>query len=233
MPVPTVPVGVPVITIDGPTASGKGTIAAGVAARLGFNYLDSGALYRLVALQAQRSGADLDDEAAIAALARSLAPLFDAGRIWLDGAEVTDAIRQESIGAAASQLAVLPAVRTALVATQRRFRAPPGLVADGRDMGTVIFPDADLKVFLTADVESRAERRYKQLIAKGFSANITDLLRVLRERDARDSNRAVAPLRPAEGAVVIDSTRLSIEQTVEQVVAAWQSRIAASARPGV
>jgi len=222
------PVAYPVIAIDGPTASGKGTIAARVARRLGFNYLDSGSLYRLVALRAQQSGADLDDEHAAAAIARSLHPLFMDGRIWLDGQEVTEAIRQESIGAAASRLAVFPAVRSALVTTQHQFRAAPGLVADGRDMGTVIFPDAELKIFLTADVESRAERRHKQLIEKGFSASISDLLRVLRERDERDANRAVSPLRAAEGAIVIDSTKLSIEATVERVVAAWTSRAAAA-----
>lgn len=213
----------PVIAIDGPTASGKGTIAARVAARLGFNYLDSGSLYRLVALRAQTRGVDPDDEAAVVQLARGLKPLFMDGRIWLDGAEVTDTIRQEAIGAAASRLAVHPSVRAALVTAQRQFRTEPGLVADGRDMGTVIFPDATLKVFLTADVASRAERRYKQLIEKGFSANIDDLLRVLRERDHRDANREVAPLKPAEGATVIDSTSLSVEQTVDRVVAQWQA----------
>lgn len=212
---------IPVVAIDGPTASGKGTIAAGVAKRLGFNYLDSGSLYRLVSFKAQAAGLDLDDEPALAQIARSLKPLFMDGRIWLDGLEVTDLIRQESVGAAASRLAILGSVRSALVATQRQFRAPPGLVADGRDMGTVIFPDAKLKIFLTADVQSRAERRHKQLIEKGFSANISSLLQVLRERDERDVNRAVAPLRAAEDAVVIDSTHLSIDQTVEQVLGAW------------
>lgn len=213
----------PVIAIDGPTASGKGTIAAGVARRLGFHYLDSGSLYRLVALDAERTGADLDDAAALAAIAAGLRPEFRDGRIWLHGRDVTDLIRQEQVGVGASRLAVLPAVRQALVRLQHQFRTPPGLVADGRDMGTAIFPDAQLKIFLTADVQSRAARRHKQLIEKGFSSNITALLEVLRERDNRDANRAVSPLRAAEDAVVIDSTHLSIEQTVEQVLGAWQT----------
>jgi CMP/dCMP kinase len=217
----TEPTGAPVIAIDGPTASGKGTIAAGVARRLGFNYLDSGSLYRLVSFKARSAGVDLADEPALAGIARGLEPQFLEGRIWLDGLDVTDLIRQESIGVAASQLATLGGVRDALKATQRQFRRPPGLVADGRDMGTVIFPDAKLKIFLTADVQSRAERRHKQLIEKGFSSTITGLSQVLRERDERDANRAVAPLRAAEDAVVIDSTHLSIEQTIEQVLGAW------------
>ncbi len=215
---------VPVLTIDGPTASGKGTIAARVAERLGFHYLDSGALYRLVALQAHRAGVAPDDQARLAQIARDLRPLFMGERIWLDGIEVTDSIRQEGIGATASRIAVVPAVRRALVDAQRGFRTAPGLVADGRDMGTVIFPDADLKVFLTAAVESRAERRYKQLIGKGFSANIEELSRVLRERDARDTERAVAPLRPADGAVTVDSTALDIDQTIDLVLKAWAAR---------
>jgi cytidylate kinase len=217
------PSAVPVITVDGPTASGKGTIAAGVANRLGFNYLDSGALYRLVSYKAQASNVDLADEPALASIAGSLKPDFREGRIWLDGQDVTDLIRQESVGAAASRLAVLGDVRSALVQTQRQFRAPPGLVADGRDMGTVIFLDADLKIFLTADVQSRADRRHKQLIEKGFSSNISALLQVLRERDDRDANRAISPLRAAKDAVVIDSTHLSIAQTIEQVLGAWQA----------
>jgi cytidylate kinase len=212
---------VPAIAIDGPTASGKGTIAAGVAKRLGFNYLDSGSLYRLVSLKAGEAGVALDDEATLTGIARSLKPLFRDGRVFLEGREVTDPIRQETVGAAASRLAVLGGVRSALMQLQRQFRAPPGLVADGRDMGTVIFPDADLKIFLTAAVQSRADRRHKQLIEKGFSSNITGLLEVLRERDERDANRAVSPLKAAQDAVVIDSTDLSIEQTIEQVLGAW------------
>jgi cytidylate kinase len=213
----------PVIAIDGPTASGKGTIAAGVARRLGFHYLDSGSLYRLVALEAQSGAADPDDADALAAIAAGLRPEFRDGRIWLRGRDVSELIRAEPVGVAASRLAVLPAVRQALVQLQRQFRAAPGLVADGRDMGTAIFPDAQLKIFLTADVQSRADRRHKQLIEKGFSSNIDDLLQVLRERDNRDVNRAVSPLRAAEDAVVIDSTHLSIEQTIEQVLGAWQT----------
>jgi len=213
----------PVIAIDGPTASGKGTIAAGVAKRLEFNYLDSGSLYRLVSLEAQGAGVELDDEPALIAIAGALRPEFVDGRIRLDGQDVSDQIREEGIGAAASRLAVLPGVRQALVAIQRRFRTSPGLVADGRDMGTAIFPDAKLKIFLTADVQSRAERRHKQLIEKGFSSNITGLSKVLRDRDNRDANRAVSPLRAAEDAIVIDSTHLSIEQTIEQVLGAWKA----------
>lgn len=215
---------VPVIAIDGPTASGKGTVAEKVAAALGWSYLDSGALYRLCALQAQRDGVELDDEAQVAAIARALPVRFVAGRIELGGQDVTDIVRDESVGNAASRVAVLPAVREALLALQRGFRVPPGLVADGRDMGTIVFPDAALKVFLTASAESRAERRHKQLIEKGFSARLADLLRDLQQRDARDANRAVAPLRPAEDAVVIDSTHLDIDATVERVLKAYHAR---------
>lgn|SRR5690606_9910798 len=215
---------VPTITIDGPTASGKGTVAERVARALGWSYLDSGALYRLCALQAQREGVDLDDEARLASIARALPVRFADGRIELAGADVTDLVRDEAVGNAASRVAALPAVREALLALQRGYRRPPGLVADGRDMGTVVFPDADLKVFLTASAESRAERRYKQLIEKGFSARLSDLLRDLQLRDARDANRAVAPLRPAEDAVVIDSTHLDIDATVERVLKAYHAR---------
>jgi cytidylate kinase len=214
--------GVPLIAIDGPTASGKGTVAQRVAQVLGWAYLDSGALYRLCALAALRAGVDLDDEAGLAALAAALPARFVDGRIELDGHDVTEAIRDEAVGNAASRIAVLPALRASLLGLQRSFRRPPGLVADGRDMGTVVFPDATLKVFLTATAESRAERRHKQLIEKGFSANLADLLRDLQQRDERDANRAVAPLRPAEGAVVIDSTHLDIDQTVAQVLKAYR-----------
>ena len=212
----------PVIALDGPTASGKGTIAQQVAQALGWHYLDSGALYRLLALAALRRGVPADDPQGLAALAASLTPAFDGARVLLDADDVTEAIRAEAVGEMASRVAVLPAVREALVALQRTARRAPGLVADGRDMGTVIFPDARLKVFLTASAESRADRRYKQLIEKGFSANIDDLLQDLRRRDARDTERASAPLKPAEGALLLDSTGLTIGETVDAVLAAWR-----------
>lgn len=208
----------PVIAIDGPTASGKGTIAQRVAEKLGFHYLDSGALYRLVAWRALGSRRDLTDEAAILALAQTMAPRFHAGRIELDGIDVTDAIRAEEVSRAASVVAVHPAVRRALLELQHRSRRAPGLVADGRDMGTVVFPDAVLKVFLTASVAARAERRHKQLIEKGFSTNIADLSQDLEARDARDAERAAAPLRPAEDAYRLDSSGLSIDEVVAQVL---------------
>ncbi|XQM32167.1 (d)CMP kinase [Burkholderia gladioli] len=209
----------PVITIDGPTASGKGTVAALVAAHLGFHLLDSGALYRLAALASQRYGIEPDDEAGLAKLVNDLHITFREGCAQLDGVDVSDQIRAEAVGNRASAIAVHGGVRAALVARQRAFRKTPGLVADGRDMGTVIFPDAVLKVFLTASVEARAARRYKQLMQKGFSANIDNLLQDLRERDARDSNRAASPLKPAEGAKLLDTSGLTIEQAVEQVLA--------------
>lgn len=212
----------PLIAIDGPTASGKGTVARRVALALGWAWLDSGALYRTCALAALRGGVALDDEAGLAALARTLPVRFDDGRVELDGHDVTEAIRDEAVGDAASRIAALPALRAALLDLQRNCRRAPGLVADGRDMGTVVFPDATLKVFLTASAESRAGRRHKQLIEKGFSANLADLLRDLRQRDDRDSNRPVAPLRPAEGAVVIDSTHLDVDQAVAQVLRAYR-----------
>ena len=205
-------------------ASGKGTVASRVAEALGFALLDSGALYRLTALSAIEAGVALDDAAAIAALARTLPVRFEGERILLGGRSVQDAIRQEAIGNAASKIAALPAVRTALVELQHGFRRPPGLVADGRDMGTVIFPDATLKVFLTASVQARADRRYKQLIDKGFPANMLALLQDLKERDARDTERAVAPLKSAEGAYLLDTSELTIEQSVAQVLDWWHHR---------
>ncbi len=214
---------IPVITIDGPTASGKGTVASRVAETLGFAFLDSGALYRLTALSALEAGIDLADEPAVATLAAGLQVVFQGERILLAGREVSDAIRAEQVGVAASKIATLPAVRSALVDLQHSFRQAPGLVADGRDMGTVIFPDAGLKVFLTASVEARADRRYKQLIGKGFSANMSDLLQDLRERDARDTQRAVAPLKPAEGAHLLDTSDMTIDQAVAQVLAWYQT----------
>ena len=209
----------PVIAIDGPSASGKGTVAARVAAALGFAYLDSGALYRLTALAARQAGIDWTDEAGVAAIAAGLAVTFSETGIRLDGEPVGDAIRSEEISAGASQVAALPAVREALLFRQRAFNTAPGLVGDGRDMGSVVFPRAPLKVFLTASAEARAERRYKQLIEKGFSANLPDLLLDLRQRDDRDSRRSVAPLRQEADARLLDTTGLTIEQAVNQVLA--------------
>lgn len=212
----------PVITIDGPTASGKGTVAQLVARALGFHYLDSGALYRVTALAARQRGIDLDDGPAVARVVGAITVRFDEdGAVQLDGRDVSEAIRTEESGQGASRVAVHPAVRAALLDLQRRSRRAPGLVADGRDMATVVFPDAALKVFLTASAEARAERRYKQLIEKGISANLAALLQGLRERDARDSTRALAPLVPAKDAFVLDSTHLDIRQTVDQVLERW------------
>jgi cytidylate kinase len=208
----------PVITIDGPTASGKGTVAALVAANLGFHLLDSGALYRLAALASQRYNIAVDDPDALAKLIDDLHITFREGLAQLDGVDVSSEIRAEEVGKRASAIAVHAPVRAALVARQRAFRKEPGLVADGRDMGTVIFQDAALKVFLTASAEARAARRHKQLIQKGFSANIYDLLRDLRERDARDSQRVAAPLKPAADAKLLDTSTLSVDQAVDQVV---------------
>jgi cytidylate kinase len=209
---------VPIITIDGPTASGKGTVAQQVAAALAFHYLDSGALYRLTALASLRRGVASGDSQALATLAADLRIGFTEGCVQLDGEDVSHAIRAEQVGNTASAIAVHPAVREALVTRQRAFKAAPGLVADGRDMGTVIFPEADLKVFLTASVEARAERRYKQLIEKGFSANIENLLQDLRERDARDSSRSAAPLRLAADAHTLDTSAMPVEAAVAQVL---------------
>lgn len=209
---------IPVITIDGPTASGKGTVAQRVAHKLGFHYLDSGALYRLTALAALRSGTPLSDEHALAKLAGTLPCIFVGEKILLANENVTEIIRAEEVGNTASKIAAFPAVRQALYGLQLRFRMPPGLVADGRDMGSVIFPSAPLKVFLTASVSARAERRYKQLIEKGFSASMQDLLKDLTERDARDVNRAIAPLKPAEGAYFLDTSDMTADQAVEKVL---------------
>lgn len=215
---------IPVITIDGPTASGKGTVASRVARHLGFGLLDSGALYRLTALSVIESGVDLTDESALAQLASKLDIRFEGEHILLSGRKVSDEIRAEAVGVAASRIATLAKVRSALVMLQHDFRRSPGLVADGRDMGTVIFPDATLKVFLTASVEARAERRYKQLIDKGFSASITLLLQDLRERDGRDTQRAIAPLKPAQGAKLLDTSHMSIDKAVEQVLG-WYNNL--------
>jgi cytidylate kinase len=209
---------VPVIAIDGPTASGKGTVAQRVAAALGWHYLDSGSLYRLVALCALDGGIEPGDAAALASLAARLQPRFVDGRIELDGRNVTDEIRREEVGLMASRIAVHPQLRAALLDLQRGFRRPPGLVADGRDMGTVVFPDARLKVFLTANVAARAERRHKQLREKGFSSTIDSLLQDLRARDERDSSRSAAPLKPAGDARLLDSSELTIDEVVARIL---------------
>ncbi|MEY4442856.1 MAG: 3-phosphoshikimate 1-carboxyvinyltransferase [Pseudomonadota bacterium] len=217
---------VPVLCIDGPTASGKGTLASRLAQALGYHYLDSGALYRLTGLAAVQAGLTLDTahENRIADLARTLPVRFDGEQIWLDQVDVSEAIRTEEAGMNASQVSALPAVRAALVELQHSFCRLPGLVADGRDMGTVIFPQAPLKVFLTAGAAERAERRHKQLISKGFSVKLEDLRADLEARDARDRNRSVAPLVPAQDALMLDNSSLSIEASVEQVLSWWQGR---------
>ena len=215
---------VPVIAIDGPFASGKGTVAAPVAAALGFHYLDSGALYRLVALLALRAGTDLDDEAALARLAASMEVAFGEGTVRLGGEEVSAAMRSEEVATAASRVAARPAVRQALLTRQRGFRRLPGLVADGRDMGSIVFPDAPLKVFLTAAVETRAERRYKQLMEKGMYAKMTDVVEDLRRRDERDSTRPVAPLKHYPDALFLETTGLTAEQAVEKILGWWRER---------
>ena len=215
----------PVIAIDGPTASGKGTVASLVAEKLGFHYLDSGALYRLVALASEKRGIDAKNGPELGILVPKLLISFRNGQIFLDQEDVTDAIRTENMGLRASTVAVYPEVRSALVGLQRSFRQSPGLVADGRDMASVIFPDAVLKVFLTATAAARAERRHKQLIAKGISAKLSDLLQDLQERDARDSSRGTAPLLVADGAKVLETSDLSIDQAVKTVLDWYQSAI--------
>jgi len=214
---------IPVITIDGPSGSGKGTISQRIATRLGWHMLDSGALYRLVALAAEKRGIALDDEVRLTELATQLDVRFQPSRsgdivIILDNEEVSRDIRSEVCGNNASRVAALGAVRQALLARQRAFRTAPGLVADGRDMGTVVFPQADLKIFLTASAEARAKRRYKQLKEKGLSANLLGLSREIAERDERDMNRPVAPLKPAEDAVIVDSSDMTIEEVVDSVM---------------
>jgi len=217
-----VPGAIPALTIDGPTASGKGTLASAVAAELGYVLLDSGAVYRAVAIAALQAGVDADDEAALEALASAMDLRFGAGRTFLAGADVSDSLRLEAVGALASRISAWPRVRRAVLGVQTAFRRLPGLVADGRDMGTVVFPDAGLKVFLTASATERAERRHKQLISKGISANIDSLRADLEARDARDINRAVSPLKPAEGAFLLDNSALTIEASVAAVLEAWE-----------
>ena len=212
----------PVIAIDGPSASGKGTVAQAVAGALGFHYLNSGALYRTVAYVALESGADLEKESILADIALNLNANFNFDSVELEGRNVTDAIRSEAVGTAASRIAALPGVRRALLERQRAFRRPPGLVADGRDMGTVVFPDAALKIYLTATPEERAERRYKQLMAKGMGASMAALLQDIIGRDARDGKRATAPLRKAEDAVLIDTTGVPAADAVARVLALYK-----------
>jgi 3-phosphoshikimate 1-carboxyvinyltransferase len=218
------PATIPVLTIDGPTASGKGTLASAVADALGYVLLDSGAVYRATAIAALQAGVAADDEPALAALARAMELRFAGHRTFLDGADISDSLRLEQVGALASRISAWPSVRTAVLRLQTAFRRLPGLVADGRDMGTVVFPDATLKVFLTASAAERAERRHKQLISKGISANIDSLRADLEARDARDVNRSVSPLKPAEGALLLDNSALSIEASVEVVLEAWEER---------
>lgn len=220
---------VPVLTIDGPSGSGKGTISRAVARRLGWHYLDSGALYRAVGVAAGWSDLDLSDASALVRCTFDTEVGFrETGdgepRVLVNGSDATDELRTETAGAAASAIAAIPEVRSALVARQRAFRQPPGLVADGRDMGTVIFPDAASKVFLTASAEERADRRYKQLKDKGVSVTLAGLLREILARDARDASRAVAPLRPASDAVTIDTTGLPIDEVVARVLALVRTR---------
>lgn len=209
---------VPVIAIDGPSASGKGTVGQLVAGTLAFHHLDSGSLYRLVALGAANKGLDIRDEAAVAAVAARLPARFEGDEIFLEDRRVTDAIRTEECSAAASVVAALPGVRQALLQRQREFRRRPGLVAEGRDMGSVVFPDAELKVFLTASLQARAERRHKQLKEKGIAATLPTLLQDLRERDARDASRSVAPLRQSPGARLLDTSAMSAAQAAARIV---------------
>lgn len=216
---------VPVIAIDGPSASGKGTVAAKVAAVLGFHYLDSGALYRLVTLSAlQTPGVDPDDEQALAGIAASMHVEFGADAVKLDGRDVTEALRTEDVSAAASRVAARRSVRQALLERQRGFRRPPGLVADGRDMGSIVFPDASLKVFLTADLETRAQRRYKQLKEKEMYAKMNDVVEELRCRDERDSARPVAPLKHYPDATFLDTTGLTVDEAVQKVLGWWREK---------
>ena len=215
---------IPVVTVDGPTASGKGTLASALAQALGYHFLDSGAVYRATALSAMKAGVAADEEDRLAELARGLDLRFEPGKILLGDQNVTETLRLEEVGALASKVSAWPKVRAALRQLQLSMRRVPGLVADGRDMGTVIFPDADLKVFLSASAATRAERRYKQLISKGISANIDSLRADLEARDARDQTRSVSPLKPAVDAMLLDNSTLSVEASVDAVLSAWQQR---------
>lgn len=212
---------IPVVTLDGPAASGKGTVAELVARELGFHYLDSGALYRIATLAALKAGVDPADSEGLTAVAEKLSPVFENGRILLEGEDVTLAIRSEEVSRATSKVAVVPGVRRALFDLQRRAARAPGLVADGRDMGTVVFPEAPLKVFLTASARVRAERRYKQLTARGETADLDLLTKDLEERDRRDRERAEAPLKPAADARLLDTTEMGIEEAVKKVLDWW------------
>ncbi len=211
---------IPVIAIDGPSASGKGTVAQRVARALGYHYLDSGALYRVVALAAKARGISWHDADTLAVMAARLDIRFDGDRILLDGADVSDEVRSEEMGKGASQVAVHPPLRAALLDLQHSFRRAPGLVADGRDMASVVFPDAQTKIFLTASAEARAERRYKQLIQKGMHANLPDILHDLQQRDARDSQRSTAPLQQCKDARLLETSQLTIEEAVRFVLEA-------------
>ena len=224
---------IPVVTIDGPSGSGKGTVAQILAGRLGWHYLDSGALYRVLGLTVERRGVGLDDEPALCRLAETLRIVFvpqadgSAAQVTVDGTDVSLELRTETTGELASRVAVLPAVRAALLQKQHDFRQNPGLMTDGRDMGTTVFPDAFLKVFLTASAEVRAERRHKQLKEKGFDANLEAILGEIRHRDARDTGRSVSPLKPADDAWILDSSTLSTSEVVDAVSGRLQARLAA------
>jgi cytidylate kinase len=215
---------VPVITVDGPSGAGKGTVAKLLAERLKFKILDSGALYRLTGLLVNRAGNGFDNEAQAAELASSMQVEFTADGVILNGEDVSLAIRTESAGNDASKVAAMPAVRAALLDWQKAFAKMPGLIADGRDMGTTVFPQAPLKIFLTASAEERAQRRHKQLNEKGISSNIAALAVEIAERDERDRTRATSPLVPADDAIVIDSTSLSIDEVVQQILTLWSDR---------
>lgn len=218
---------IPVITVDGPGGSGKGTVSVRLAGFLGWHFLDSGALYRMIALMALEQNVDLDDAETLARLAPGSQPDFKPGedggaRVFLDNREITDNLRQEDVAAVASRIAALGPVRQALLEKQRAYRQPPGLVADGRDMGSTVFPEARVKIFLTASPEERAQRRYKQLKLKGSDVNLARLTEDIQRRDQRDAQRPISPLRPAEGATVLDTTEMEIEQVVQTILEIWQ-----------